>query len=109
MAKKNADSKTIQLIYKLAGDPSRVETTSSVYYDMLAYNLTINGLCEAIREWIDTGNPVVEDVTRIARPHIGKPHYIMKPKIEKWERYLKVGIKNDPNTGEYMIIISSHV
>lgn len=109
MAKRNADSKIVKLIYRLAGDPARVETTTSVYYDMLAYGLTKSGLCEAIRKWIDAGKPVIEDVTRKAKPHVGKIHYIMKPKIEEWERFIKVGIENDPNTGKHMIIISSHV
>ncbi|MBN1123366.1 MAG: hypothetical protein JXA82_00065 [Sedimentisphaerales bacterium] len=108
MAKKKADSKIVKLIYKLASDPSRVRSTQRAYYDMLAYNLTITGLCEAIQQWIDAGETVIEDVTQEAQSHIGKPIYIMKPRIEGQEIYLKLGIEKDPKTGEYMLIISSH-
>lgn len=75
---------------------------------MLAYKLTIGGICEAIQAWIDAGKDVIEDVTREAQPHIGKPVYIMKPRIERREIYLKVGIMKNRDTGEYMLIISSH-
>ena len=109
MAKKNADSKTIALIYKLAGDPCRVKKTQRAYYDMLSYNLTVPGLCEAIRKWIDAGETVVEDVTKDSQPHIGKLHYIMKPIIEKRKFFLKVQIESDLSTGEQMLIISSHL
>lgn len=109
MAKKKANSETINLIYKLAGDPSKVRSTQRAYYDMLAYKLTIGGICEAIQEWIDAGKDVIEDVTRESQPHIGKPIYIMEPIIiERQKIYLKVGIGKNQVTGEYMLIISSH-
>jgi hypothetical protein len=112
MEKKKADSKIIQLIYKLADDPSRVKATQKAIYDMLLYNLTIPGICEAIREWIEAKEPITQDVTSSTEPHIkqhvGKVHYIMKPKIDGQKIFLKVGIEKDKETGEYMMIISSH-
>ena len=108
MAKKNADSKIVKLIYKLAGDPSQVKWTQRAYWDMVSNDLTVAGLCEAIQEWINAGKTVIEGVTTEAQPHTGKFHYIMKPTIEKRKIYLKVGIEKDPNTGEQMLIISSH-
>jgi hypothetical protein len=108
MAKKKADSKIVQLIYRLAGDSSQVRTTERAYYDMLAYEITVEGVCEAIREWIETGNDIIEDITQISQSHIGKPIYIMKPKINKQNIYLKVGIGMNPKTREYMLVISAH-
>lgn len=75
---------------------------------MLAYGITIAGICEAIQEWIDADKDLIEDVTKAAQPHIGKPIYIMKPKIGKQEIYLKVGIERNQETGKYMLIISAH-
>jgi len=109
MAKKKADAEVVMLIYKLAGDPSRVKWTQRAYYDMLSSHLTVKGLCDAIQQWIDSRKEVIEDVTQEAKSHIGKLVYIMKPRIEGREIYLKVGIVNHPKTGKYMLIISSHL
>jgi hypothetical protein len=112
MAKDTANSEIVRLIYKLAGDPSRVKTTQKVVYDMMLYDLTVKGVCEAIREWIESGETVTQGITKETephiRPHIGKLHYIMKPRINGQKIYIKVGIEKSRNTGEYMLIISSH-
>ena len=108
MAKKKADVKTVRLIYKLAGDPTQVKQSQTSYWDLVSYKLTKAGLCQAIQDWIDEGKDVVEDITTKAKSHIGKAHYIMKPTVEKQKIFLKVGIEKNPDTNEYMMIISSH-
>ena len=100
--------KKVQFIYKLAGDPERVRQTQSSYWCMVSYNLTKAGLCQAIQDWIDEGKDVNEGITTKVEPHNGKTHYEMNPVIGKYKIFLKVGIKKDPNAGEYMMIISSH-
>ncbi|MEN6308981.1 MAG: hypothetical protein ABFD91_14630 [Anaerohalosphaeraceae bacterium] len=113
MVKKAADTNIIQLIYKLAGDLSRVKTTQRVYYDLLSYNLTVRAVCDAIREWIDVGEVVAQDVTTGTeshiKSHVGKCHYIMKPVIDGQKFFIKVGIEKNEETGEYMMIISTHL
>ena len=109
MVKKGADSEIVQIIYNLAGRPSQVKTTSSALFGMLAYGITLKGVCEVIQEWIDAGKPIQEGVTREVEPHAGKVHYIMKPKINEQQFYLKVGIEKDQQTGEHLMIISFHV
>ena len=108
MAKKRADEKILRKIYELAKDPSRVKQTQRSYWDMISHGLTRAGLCQAIQDWIDDGKDVFEDVTNVAKSHVGKIHYIMKPVVDNHKLYLKVGIEKDPETGEFMMIISSH-
>ncbi len=107
--KKIADTRIVQLIYNLAGKPSTVKVTQRAYFDMLAYGVTKEGVCELIQEWIDAGKPVLEDITSAVESHAGKTHYIMKPTIDKQQFFLKVGIEKDQKTGQYMLIISAHI
>lgn len=108
MAKKTADTETVRLIYRLAGAPQEVQYTQSAYWGMVSHELTKCDICDAIREWIEAGKSIMEDVTREVDEHMGNALYIMKPVIQGQNLYVKVGIYQDPQTGECLLIISAH-
>ena len=74
---------------------------------MFALRFSVYDICDAIRDWIDAGEPVEEGITQ-KKPHQGKPHYVVKPLIGHHRMYIKVGIEKHDTTGELMIIISAH-
>ena len=108
MAKRNADSGTVRLIYKLAGDPSQVAMTTTATGHMFALGLNIYEICEAIQEWIDAKKPIEQDATKHVSKYKGKPIYILKPSIGNCGVYLKVQVSKNRQTGKHLLIISSH-
>ncbi len=108
MAKKTADTETVRLIYRLAAAPEEVQHTASAYWSMVSYGLTKYDVCGAIRAWIDADKPIMEDATREVDEHMGNAIYIIKPTVKGQSLYVKVGVYQEPETGEYLLIISAH-
>lgn len=108
MAKKKANEEIVKVIYDLAGKPERVHFTGRATGDMFRLGLTKCDVCDAIREWIDSKNDVLKDVTRHVKEFTGEAIYIIKPHIFAEKRYIEMGIRQNITTGEYLLIISSH-
>ncbi len=108
MAKKKADPEIVRLIYRLAAAPEEVQHTKSAYWDMVSHGLTKYDICDAIRAWIDADKPIMEDTTREVGEHMGNAIYIIKPVVKDQNLYVKVGVYQEPETGEYLLIISAH-
>lgn len=109
MAKKTADPGTVKLIYQLAGNPTWVFATGRATRDMQRLGLTKDDVCDAIREWIDNNKPVTEDETRNDPNHIGEIICIFKEcQVQGHSLYVKVQIRENVKTGEYLLVISSH-
>jgi hypothetical protein len=104
---KNTEGAAIRkAIRRLAGDPSCVFPTRQAKSDLMAWNLTTNDVCEAIRQWIDAGDPLQEVITTHAKGHVGKPAYVMKPRLCKSIWYVKLSVIQQDE--ERLLIISAH-
>lgn len=109
MKKLKADSYAVQLIYKLANDSDRVFTMGRSYRDLMRLGLKVEDVCDAIQTWIDSGKEVLKDETK-HDPHFrGSIIYIFEHcDASGIDLYIKVEIRKNINTGEYLMIISAH-
>jgi hypothetical protein len=56
-----ADPQTVQLIRRLALKPDVVWPAPQVVSDLMAYNLTMDDICDAIVDWIDNNERIKPD------------------------------------------------
>ncbi|MDH4203467.1 MAG: hypothetical protein OEV87_11320 [Phycisphaerae bacterium] len=109
MSKKKATEEIVRLIYQLAGIPEGVLTTTSAYRDMVRLRLKRHDICDAIREWIDAGKYILEDETRHDPHFTGETIYIIENcPVSEHVLYVKVQIRQNVKTGNYLLIISAH-
>lgn len=103
----SADEATIKLIRDLATRPEAVATSRQVQSDLMAHNLTVEDICDAIVDWIDASERVKPTVIKNIPARKGQPAYEMKPRINNRLFYIKVVI--DGNAGaERMTLLSAH-
>lgn len=104
----SADPQIVQLIRQLALFPDDVETSKTVTGDLVARNLTVNEICEAIVDWIDAGERVKPTKLHSFPGLQGKWAYEMKPRIDGRLFYLKVTLMKRLPSEEYLLLISAH-
>ena len=75
---------------------------------MWAEGLTKEDVCDAICDWIEAGRPVAEITTEYVPEHKGEPAYVMTPKINDVDFYVKVTIIDAGEWREQLLIISTH-
>lgn len=106
-AKKAADPAIVRLIRELAADPDRVAVYRTAKYDFLAPTLTVDDVCDAICEWIDRGNPVIETVIHTIPERKNTPAYELKPVLCEKRYYVKLALERQ---GEgWLLILSAHL
>jgi hypothetical protein len=109
MPPSSADPQTLQLIRRLALQPDAVWAAPQVVSDLMAHNLTMDDVCDAIVDWIDKNERVKPTVIKNIPSRVGQPAYEMKPKIAGMTWYVKVAV-DDPGTAqERMAMLSAHV
>ena len=108
MAQRDADPSMAQAIKRLAGEPEAAAVSTSAYYDMMGASLTVEDVCDAIVDWIDQGKRVQEIVTKHAKGRIGKPAFVMKPRMLGTGYYVKVAVEDPGGKGERLTIVSAH-
>ncbi len=103
----SAGANELAEIRRLALDPTKVRMTRTAEYDLLANHLTKADICDEIVVWIDSGERVKPVILR--GQHAGQRAYEMKPRINGLLFYLKVTLCELGDSGEFMLIISSHL
>ena len=81
--------------------------TERAKYDTMG-RVTKEELCAAICRWIDKGKAVHVIVTQYAAGHVGKPAYVMEPRIGGTWYYVKVVILDSASARELLLIVSAH-
>ena len=76
--------------------------------DMAALRLTVAGVCQAICDWIDAGEPLMETMTRYDKRHVGEPAYELYPVVDGTELFIKVTICERGSADELLLVISAH-
>ena len=82
--------------------------TDTAQYDLMGAPLTKFGVCEAICQWIAGGGEVEQDATDRAIGHEGETHYVVKPRIDDVNYYIKIGIADLDGPRECLVLISAH-
>lgn len=108
MAPKSADPQEMQEIHRLALDSTRVQTTSTVKWDLTAQNLTKEDICDEIVRWIDAGERVKKTSLHSLPGLVGHPAFEMKPRVDSTVFYIKVAIIELGQPCEYLLLISAH-
>ena len=106
MASKAPSTQELTEIRRLASDPSKVQITETVKYDLMGHGLTTEDVCNEIILWIDAGQPV-KKVT-LKGKHAGQAAFEMKPRIEDCLYYLKATLCELGERDEYLLLISAH-
>jgi hypothetical protein len=75
---------------------------------MAALRLTIAGVCQAICDWIDAGEPLMETITRYDEEHVGEPAYELYPVVSDARLFIKVTICERGSAQELLLVISAH-
>jgi len=101
------DEKLIYAIRQCASTPSTVIMTQRARLDMNRLRLTTEGVCQAIRDWIDGRNPIETDIAKDP-PFTGQHIYIMSPMIDGEKRYVKVQMDRAGQPAYLMRIVSAH-
>jgi hypothetical protein len=105
----NADAQSIAMIRRLALKPDAIWPSSQVVSDLMAYNLTIDDICDAMIEWLDEGERVKPTVIKSISGRVGQPAFEMKPRIDGRLWYIKIAIDDPGGTDERMALLSAHV
>jgi hypothetical protein len=102
------DRKVLRAIRRLAGEPAKVAATKRAVFDMAAVRITKAGVCQAICDWIDSGETVMETITTDIPEHAGEPAYEFKPTIDGQLMFVKVTICERKTDHELLLLISAH-
>jgi len=108
VAKQEADPSIIAEIRRLAEEPDAVSLTNQAKSDLMAWDQTTADVCDAIRAWIDDNHPVHEIKTKYVNGYVGKPAYVMKPRICDSAWYVKVSVNYVGSRDDCMLVISAH-
>ena len=101
------DPRTLRGIRRLASSAEDVYVTKRAQWDMFAGGLTKADVCEAICDWINSGEQVMLAITDKATGHIGELVFEMYPVICGEQRFVKVAIQTR-TTRDRLFIISAH-
>ena len=107
MAKQAADPAVVRLIRQLAADPDRVEIYRTAKYDFMSGSLTAEDVCDAICDWIDAGQTVVETVINKIPELIDEPAYELKPVLLGQRYYVKLALEKRGD--DWLLILSAHL
>jgi len=108
MGARSAKPDEVHQIRRLASDPSKVQMTKTVEYDLLANHLTKEDICDEIVAWIDAGERVKPTTLHTFPGLQGQPAFEMKPVIGGTLFYLKVTLIRLSQPDEYMLLVSAH-
>ena len=102
------DRKVLRAIRQLAGEPVKVIATKRSVQDMMALRVTKAGVCQAICDWIDGRETVMETITTDTPEHAGEPAYEFQPTIEGHDMFIKVTVCERDSGHELLLLISAH-
>ncbi len=102
------DRKLLRTIRRLAGEPAKVAATKRAVFDMAALRVTKAGVCQAICDWIDGDETVMETITTSIPEHAGEPAYEFQPNIDGHDMFIKVTIYERVTDHELLLLISAH-
>ena len=108
MKKRLASKEITNQIRRLANDTKNVRLTDKAKYGLMGSPLTKLGLCDEICEWIDNNQSITVTETTEPPEHVGKPAYVIKPKIGGIIYYMRFSIDETNISSERLIIISVH-
>jgi len=100
--------KVLRAIRQLAGDPAKVQATKRALQDMMALRINTAGICQAICDWIDDGETVMETITTDIPEHAGEPAYEFQPTIDGHDMFIKVTVCERDSGHELLLLISAH-
>ena len=107
----DADSQTRALIRSLASQPERVETDRHATGNMLAWQLSLEDVCDAICEWIDSGERVKPTVVKThPKALVGMAAYDLSPvQISSHRYYIRLTIYRPDQSQDTLLIVSVHL
>jgi len=106
MPKAQASDQEKQLLRALASDPGKVLATKRATYDLMAHDLTITDVCDALWQWIVDGQPVVR--TTMHGQDSGEPAYEIWPELAGRKFYCKFLVRGEPLLQQLMLVVSAH-
>ena len=92
MAKRRPTTSDIArgVLRQLASEPEKAGVTESCELELIRHGLTKNDVCDAICDWIDSGNILHLALTDKARGHIEEGMWELYPTIGRHKWYVKV-------------------
>lgn len=103
-----AEASIVQKIRRFAARPNKVSVSRTAKFDMMAWDLTKNEVCEKIVEWIDAGEQIKETVLHSYGQMVGQKAYELKPRMCETLFYIKLAFCTLEGTKEEMLLISVH-
>ena len=105
----DADTATRALILKLASDPAAVLADAHATSNMLAWNLTLDDVREAICDCIRNGERVkLTTVKTHPKALAGQPAYEVKQAIDGRRFYIRMAILQPGPGQEALLVVSVH-
>ncbi|MEN8151269.1 MAG: hypothetical protein ABFS86_15745 [Planctomycetota bacterium] len=82
--------------------------TTTAEYDLMGERLKVEDVCDVLLDWIEKGKSIREIVTTNAKGHIGKPAFVIKPRLNGKMFYVKVAVTDPGGSRERLTIVSAH-
>jgi hypothetical protein len=106
MPKAQASERERQLLRALAADPAKASATKRATYDLMAHDLTVADVCDALWHWLVDGRPVTR--TTMHGQDSGEPAYEIWPELAGRRFYCKFLIRGEPILKQLMLVVSAH-
>jgi hypothetical protein len=102
------DRNIVKSLRRLAGESDKVHATTRSMRDLAALRITIAGVCQAVCDWIDAGDQIMETITGYDEEHVGEPAYELYPVIDGTDMFIKATICERGSDRELLLVISAH-
>lgn len=108
MAESCAGPEETALLRRLAETSDRVSVSRQARSDMMAYNLRLEDVCDAILELIDTGGRVKPTALHSFSDRVGQAAWEIKLRLNEILFYTKLTVDDRDGPDEVLLVISCH-
>jgi hypothetical protein len=102
------ESEILSIIRRLAEAPERVDASKQARSDMMAHNLRLDDVCEAIIESIDAKARFKAVTLHSFQDRVGQTAWEVKPRINDMLFYIKITLDDQGGPNETLVILSCH-
>lgn len=106
MGKERASEAEVRTLRELAAAPERVKATKTALYHLMAHDLNVADVCEALWRWIVDGRPV--NRTSMHGKDLGQPAFEIWPDLAGEKFYCKFLVEGNPLLRQVMLVVSAH-
>jgi hypothetical protein len=109
MTQSFAGPEVTALLKRLAEAPGRVLVSRQARSDMMAYNLRLEDVCDAIVDWIDAQERVKPTTLHSSKGRVGQAAWEIKPRFNGILFYLKLTVDDRDDPDEALVVLSCHL